>query len=99
MACAMAQIAERARPLGVRWVITFVDETSVPSLKGCAKAGFVPYVRRLESFRLFRRRISFVPIIMKEAGAPGPLSEEQTLRPAPGASRPGAGPPCQQPVH
>lgn len=90
MACAMAQIAERARPLGVRWVITFVDETSVPSLKGCAKAGFLPYVRRFESFRLFRRRISFVPIIMKEAPAAGPLAEEQTQRRAQGESRQGA---------
>jgi GNAT superfamily N-acetyltransferase len=62
MASAMAQIAERARPLGARWVVTFVDKGIVPSLKGCAKAGFVPYLRRRESFRLFRRRVWFIPI-------------------------------------
>jgi hypothetical protein len=74
----------------VRWVITFVDETSVPSLKGCAKAGFVPYVRRLESFRLFRRSIRFVPIIMKGDGAAGPLPDEQPQRSARGEPRQGA---------
>ena len=62
MATAMAQIAERAGQFGARWVVTFVDERSVASLKGCARAGFAPYVRRHEAFRLFRRRVSFTPL-------------------------------------
>jgi hypothetical protein len=62
MAAAMAQIAERAGLFGARWVVTFVDEANVASLKGCARAGFVPYVRRDERFRLFRRYISFTPV-------------------------------------
>ncbi len=62
MAAAMAQIAERASQYGARWVVTFVDETNVASLKGCARAGFVPYLRRDERFRLFRRRVSFTPV-------------------------------------
>ena len=42
MANAMARIAEQARGLGARWVITFVDAENVASLKGCKKAGFHP---------------------------------------------------------
>ena len=62
MAAAMAQIAERADQFGARWVITFVDEDNAASLKGCARAGFVPYLRRDEQFRLFQRRVSFTPV-------------------------------------
>ncbi len=62
MASAMAQIAARASESGVRWVITFVDEANVPSLKGCTRAGFQPYVRRVEKYRWLRRRIAFVPV-------------------------------------
>jgi len=69
MAAAMAQIAERAGLYGARWVVTFVDETNVASLKGCARAGFVPYLRRDERFRLFRRRVSFTPV--SQAASPG----------------------------
>jgi GNAT superfamily N-acetyltransferase len=62
MAAAMAQIAERAGQFGARWVVTFVDEGNAASLKGCVRAGFVPYLRRQERFRLFRRRVSFTPV-------------------------------------
>ncbi len=53
IASAMALIAERAGDFGARWVVTFVDETNVASLKGCARAGFVPYLRR---------RVRFTPL-------------------------------------
>jgi RimJ/RimL family protein N-acetyltransferase len=62
MSAAMAQIAERAAEHGARWVITFVDEQNQASLKGCLRAGFTPYLRRLERFRLFHRSVSFVPM-------------------------------------
>jgi GNAT superfamily N-acetyltransferase len=62
MAAAMARIAERADQFGARWVVTFVGEDNAASLKGCARAGFVPYVRRHERFRLFRRYVSFTPV-------------------------------------
>jgi hypothetical protein len=62
MSAAMAQIAERAAGVGARWVITFVDEGNVASVKGCARAGFSAYVKRHERFRLFRRYISFDPL-------------------------------------
>jgi hypothetical protein len=43
-------------------VITFVDEQNPASLKGCLRAGFAPYLRRRERFRLFRRSVTFDPI-------------------------------------
>jgi hypothetical protein len=59
MSAAMAQIAERAAEGGARWVITFVDQNNAASVKGCLRAGFTPYVKRFERFRLFRRRVTF----------------------------------------
>ncbi len=72
MANAMAQIAERARELGARQVITFVGERHVASLKGCKKAGFVPYLRRRETYRLFRRKVTFTPL---PEGTPYPFEQ------------------------
>lgn len=62
MASAVAQIALHAAQSGVRWVITFVQEGYVPALKGCTRAGFRPYTRRVETYRLFRRRVAFKPL-------------------------------------
>jgi GNAT superfamily N-acetyltransferase len=59
MGAAMAQVADRAAALGTRWVVTFVDEANEASLKGCLRAGFTPYLRRREQFRLFYRRVTF----------------------------------------
>jgi GNAT superfamily N-acetyltransferase len=59
MAAAMAQISEKARDLGARRIITFVDTSNVPALKGCRKAGFVPYLARIDKWRLFRRQFVF----------------------------------------
>ncbi len=65
MPAAMAQIAERAADLGCRYVHTFVEKTNLPSLKGCKRSGFAPYLTR-DEFRLAlgtlkRRRFSIVP--------------------------------------
>lgn len=59
MSCAMAQIAERARAFGARWVLTFVVPDNVPSLKGCKRAGFAPHLTKRDGWRLFRRRVTF----------------------------------------
>jgi hypothetical protein len=51
MSAAMAEIAERGVYLGVRHVLTFVDERNVASLKGCQRAGFNPHMmHRQEMF-------------------------------------------------
>jgi GNAT superfamily N-acetyltransferase len=64
MGAAMTQVAERAAEFGARWVVTFVDELNEASVKGCVRAGFAPYLRRRESFRLFYRRVTFELIEM-----------------------------------
>ena len=70
MGAAMTQVAERAADVGARWVITFVDEQNQGSVKGCIRAGFVPYLRRRERFRLFYRRVTFDLIQPAAASTP-----------------------------
>ena len=59
MPAAMARIAEHARDFEARRVITFVDHENIPALKGCQRAGFRPYLMRVDRWRLFRRRVGF----------------------------------------
>lgn len=44
MAAAMARVAECANDIGAHKVITFVGVNNIPSLKGCQRAGFRPYL-------------------------------------------------------
>jgi len=57
MSAAMALIAERALDLGARYVITFVDQHNIASLKGCRRSGFSAHLIRRQreyAFGLFR---------------------------------------------
>jgi GNAT superfamily N-acetyltransferase len=67
MAAAMARIAEHAEDLGARYVLTFVHDDNIASLKGCERAGFTPHVHREERYRLFRRSVTFTPLPAKES--------------------------------
>ena len=58
----MNQLAEKASQEGARWLLTFVSAENIPALKGCKRAGFVPYLLVNQRFRLFRRRIVFTPL-------------------------------------
>jgi GNAT superfamily N-acetyltransferase len=71
MGAAMTQVAERAAEFGARWVITFVEEQNQASIKGCIRAGFAPYLRRRERFRLFYRQVTF-DLIQPAAASPQP---------------------------
>lgn len=62
MPAAMARIAEHGSEIGARWVMTFVEEHNTPSLKGCKKAGFSPYMMRREKWFLFRRKLTFTKL-------------------------------------
>lgn len=62
MPMAMALIAEKAAEINARWVNTFVDITNIPSLKGCQRSGFKPYLLRKDRWFLFHRTITFHPI-------------------------------------
>ena len=59
MGAAMAAIAEQGLSTGARWAITYVNVGNLASLKGCANAGFRPYMIRRESWRGLRLRQSF----------------------------------------
>lgn len=65
---AMALITEKAKEINARWVKTFVDVTNIPSLKGCRRSGFKPYLMKKDQWFLFQRTITFHPIsdTMKE---------------------------------
>lgn len=62
MPAAMARIAEKGKDMGARYIITFVGIQNIPSLKGCKRCGFMPYVLRTESWFLFRKKVKFEPL-------------------------------------
>lgn len=68
----MDDLAEKARLEGARRLLTFVFDGNIPSLKGCQRAGFVPYLLVNRRYRLFMRRISFAPLL---EGARYPFEE------------------------
>lgn len=78
MPCAMWQITAKALDHGARRVITFVGEENIPSLKGCARAGFSPYLVRHDKWRFFRRTITFEAYT---SDRPCPLDFETTPKP------------------
>jgi len=59
MPAAMARIAATAGEHGARRVITFVDHENIAALKGCQRAGFQPYLMRIDRWRGLRRRVTF----------------------------------------
>jgi len=59
MGAAVARIAEIGKTRGLNTVITFVGEHNGPSLRGCIRAGFTPYLVRHERWMLFRRKLEF----------------------------------------
>lgn len=64
MSAAMALIAERGEDVNARYVITFVGDDNIASLKGCRRAGFAPYMLHIRQDYLFGiiRRNRFEPL-------------------------------------
>ncbi len=62
MSWAMARLVEQEAGLGPRFAITFVTRDNIPSLKGCKKAGFAPYLTRIEKWGFFLRQVTFTPL-------------------------------------
>lgn len=79
MQSAMAQIAQNGAGLGARFVITFVGFDNIASLKGCARAGFFPYVRRSQIWRFFRCRTVFGPYEEPDSGVPAPAALDRSM--------------------
>lgn len=62
MAAGMAQLLHVARDTGASAAITYVAADNVPSLRGCARAGFALDHQRVTTIRLGRRRSGNRPI-------------------------------------
>ena len=62
MPAAMARIALRAKKMNAHKVLTFVDKDNIPSLKGCKRAGFSPYITRIDHWSFFQLHTEFEPI-------------------------------------
>jgi GNAT superfamily N-acetyltransferase len=62
MPAAMSRIAEKGNNIGAKRIITFVGINNIPSLKGCKRSGFNPYILRKEKWFFFRRFVSFEAI-------------------------------------
>ena len=59
----MAEIATKGKESGARWIITFVRADNIPSLKGCNRAGFSPYLVHEHKWRFFfcRSEVRMLP--------------------------------------
>ncbi len=73
MPCTMCYLADEAAQLGARYAIRFSGYDNIPSLKGGKKAGFVPYLMRVERWRYFRRQLIFTPL---PDGTPYPFDHQ-----------------------
>ncbi len=62
MPCAMAKIAEQGNEFGARRIITYVRDDNDAALKGCKRAGFLPFTIRTAQWRSFKRRLNFIPL-------------------------------------
>jgi hypothetical protein len=58
---AAGRLLQVARDSGVRYVMGFIGEANVATLKVVELGGLSPFVKREESWFLFRRRIRFLP--------------------------------------
>jgi hypothetical protein len=58
---ACRQILQAMSDSGVRYAMGFIGEANVASLKVAEYGGFDPFLKREESWFLFRRRVRFVP--------------------------------------
>lgn len=56
------RVVEQARDVGVRYVMGFISEQNAASLKAGEKAGWIPFVKREESWLLFRQHIRFLTL-------------------------------------
>lgn len=86
MGAAMAAIAEKGLLSGARFAITYVQKDNIPALKGCAAAGFFPYMIRVEKWRAFSFKESFRNL-PKGAQSPFETAGPQTAEKARPVSR------------
>ena len=88
MGAAMAAIAEKGLQSGARFAVTYVQKDNIPALKGCAAAGFFPYLTRVEKWRGFSFTESFKNL---PNDAHGPFAAETATSLSPSSTLPERG--------
>jgi hypothetical protein len=79
MGAAMAAIAEKGLLSGARYAVTFVQKSNIAALKGCATAGFAPYMIREERWRLFTFREIYKSLPVAETSDAHPMEGIQAI--------------------
>ena len=62
MRYAMSKVSEKGGAMGARWATTYVEESNLPSIRGCLACGFHPYLKKQATWRALKREVSFVPL-------------------------------------
>lgn len=62
MSEAMATISSIGKSQGARYLLTYVKDDNISSLKGCQKSGYRPYKLRKDRWFLFMRKIKFTTL-------------------------------------
>lgn len=62
MPAGICEVISKGITDNVRYIITFVGEHNIASLKGCSRAGFYPYILRTEKWFLFNKKVRFTAI-------------------------------------
>jgi hypothetical protein len=77
MPAAMTRITDLITNDETKEAIVFVDLDNIPSLKGCVRAGYVPYCLRENRWRFFRQSIVFGPVPAETIipGVTGPAAD------------------------
>jgi len=55
-------LADRAREQGIEWLLAYPPVENRRMVSAFEWAGFEPFVQRRDSYRLFRRKVSFEPL-------------------------------------
>ena len=69
MQAARSVIAMKGREFGARYLMSFADENAIAAIEGSKRAGFHPYVLRVDSWRFLRRHTEFV-VLQDDRNAP-----------------------------
>ena len=62
MSEAMATISSIGKRKGAKYLLTYVKDDNIPSLKGCQKSGYRPYKLRKDRWFLFMRKVKFITL-------------------------------------
>lgn len=62
MSSVLFKTLEKGAEMGARWAIAFVRSSNFTSIKAFLKAGFTPFMIRVDKWRLFHRYVEYIPL-------------------------------------